>query len=219
MMPAISVRIDRDLYTRLKEQKPHFLSDAAFLNLVISQAISDKVDKNEIIPPNNPYTLSEFQKNSSTAVEAVKAVSSKAVTSNARALSIDETDQKISPRQNGTNPRLNGLINALPEELKPLSDLIRDFWRVKRGSKGERAFALLETGLKAIHDADGHDAVKHQLELAINGKWQSVTFANYEKFKPQPKAWEKEPEVKHPAYRDFTAERLERERQSQAIGF
>ena len=66
--------------------------------------------------------------------------------------------------------------------------------------KGHGSF--LQTGLEAIQNAYGDDVVREQLELAINGKWQSITLANYERFKPQQKPWEKEPETKHPAYRD-----------------
>lgn len=100
-------------------------------------------------------------------------------------------------------------INHPPAQAKPIdpaleahSDLIRDFWRTKKGSKGERAWSLLQTGLKAIQAAYGDDVVREQLELAINGKWQSITLANYERFKPQQKPWEQEPETKHPAFRD-----------------
>jgi hypothetical protein len=46
LMPAINVRVDQDLWSDLKAQKPHFLSDTAYLNLVISQAIAstDRLD-------------------------------------------------------------------------------------------------------------------------------------------------------------------------------
>ena len=195
-MPAINVRVDRDLYTQLKAQKPHFLSDAAYLNLVISQAVDTGFRLGKPTPPQGAAVLPSNQSNKE------ELNTSKAVNSNACALFVEE---KISPRQAGTNPRLNGYIKDLPEELKPHGDLIRDFWRVKKGSKGDRAWSLLQTGLKAIQAADGDDAVKQQLELAINAKWASITFANYEQFKPKPKPWEKEPETKHPAYKVFKA--------------
>ena len=59
-------------------------------------------------------------------------------------------------------------------------------------------------GLRAIQSKYGDAIVKEQLELAINGKWQSITLANYERFKPQPKPWQ-QPEAAHPASKVFTA--------------
>ena len=69
--------------------------------------------------------------------------------------------------------------------LTPHEDLIRDFWRAKKGSKGERAWNLLMKQLESIKVRYGNDVVREQLELAINGRWTSITLANYEKFKPK----------------------------------
>jgi len=64
--------------------------------------------------------------------------------------------------------------------------------------------------------------VHEQLMLAINGKWKGVTLANLSRFERGPSDGGKVAlEVhKHPAYRDFTAERLEREAaQSNVLNF
>ena len=82
--------------------------------------------------------------------------------------------------------------------------LIREFWKVKGGGKGETSWKLLMTGLKGIKDLDGDGAVEAQLEEAINGKWKGITMRNYLQFKTkgQAKPWQQEPDVKHPAFRD-----------------
>lgn len=67
-------------------------------------------------------------------------------------------------------------------------ELIRDFWRVKGGSKGERAWSLLLTELTKIQDAHGDAVLRQQLELAINGKWKGITLANLERFAPTKKS-------------------------------
>ena len=85
--------------------------------------------------------------------------------------------------------------------------LIRDFWRTKKGSKGERAWKLLQTGLKAIQTAYGDSVVKEQLELAINGRWASVTLANYERFRPTKQSFDA-PQANHPAHKVFKADDL-----------
>ena len=41
--------------------------------------------------------------------------------------------------------------------------------------------------LEAIQAKYGASVAQEQLELAINGRWQSVTLANYERFKPKAK--------------------------------
>lgn len=61
-------------------------------------------------------------------------------------------------------------------------DLIRDFWRVKGGSKGDRAWALLQTELTKIQSHHGDAVLRQQIELAINGKWKGITLANLERF-------------------------------------
>ena len=75
----------------------------------------------------------------------------------------------------------------IPAHLFEHTDLIRDFWRGKKGSKAERAWKLLMSELTKIQEAHGHQVVSEQLELAINGRWTSVTLANYERFKPKAK--------------------------------
>jgi hypothetical protein len=61
-------------------------------------------------------------------------------------------------------------------------DLIKEFWQIKGGSRGDRAWALLQTELTKIQEKHGDAVVRQQLELAINGKWKGVTLANLERF-------------------------------------
>jgi hypothetical protein len=66
--------------------------------------------------------------------------------------------------------------------LEKHEELIREFWRIKKGSKGETAWKLLLGELDRIRDRYGDAVVKEQLQLAINGKWQGITLRNYEQF-------------------------------------
>ena len=92
---------------------------------------------------------------------------------------------------------------SIPAELEPQSELIREFWKTKKGSRGQVAWKLLIGELEKIRAAYGLPVVGEQLELAINGKWQGVTLKNYEQFKP--KAAANEPQHRHPASQVFTA--------------
>jgi hypothetical protein len=104
-------------------------------------------------------------------------------------------------------------VNA---RLKNFEPLIMEFWRVKKGSKGETAWKRLQGQLEKFLDTYGDTVVNDQLELAINGKWAGIEFSRYEQFKPAKKPWQQEPEMKHPAHRDFTAERIAAERESES---
>jgi hypothetical protein len=102
-----------------------------------------------------------------------------------------------------------------PEPLKPFKGAIDAYWRVKQGSKSDTAWNRLMNNLLKFLDKYGKDVVEEQLGRAESGKWKGIEISNYENMQPAKKA--AEPETKHPAYRDFTAERLEQEAQENNI--
>ena len=90
------------------------------------------------------------------------------------------------------------------EKLQFCEVLIRDFWKVKKGSKSDHAWALLNTELVKILEAHDQATVINQINLAINGLWKGITMANMQRFET-PNGRPAEPEFKHPASRVFTA--------------
>jgi hypothetical protein len=88
-------------------------------------------------------------------------------------------------------------------ELIKHRELIEEFWRGKKGSKGETAWKLLQTNLRKLQDKYGDAVVVEQLQLAINGKWAGVSFERYESFKTPKGNAPAQPEHKHPAGRVF----------------
>ena len=106
---------------------------------------------------------------------------------------------------NNSNNKKNNTISlrTISPKLERHKELIEEFWRIKKGSKGETAWKLLQTELGKICDKYGNDVLAEQLQLAINGKWAGVTLRNYEQFKP--KTQQTQAEMKHPASRVFTA--------------
>jgi hypothetical protein len=80
---------------------------------------------------------------------------------------------------------------------------------VKQGSKSDTAWNRLMNNLLKFLDKYGKEVVEEQLGKAESGKWKGIELSNYESMQPAKKATE--PEPKHPAYRDFTAERLKQE--------
>ena len=118
-----------------------------------------------------------------------------------RALSLE--GRRDPPSQSGEDRR--------PDELEEHTTLIRDFWKTKKGSKGDRAWSILQKGLLAIQEKYGDDVVSDQLEQGINGRWNGITLKNYEDWNSKRShrpGQSPEPEVKHPAHKVFRASDL-----------
>ena len=108
----------------------------------------------------------------------------------------------------GETPRKPlSLIRDIPDALEPFTDLIEEFWRVKKGSKSNNAWALLMTELQKINASYGKERTEEQLQLGINGLWKGITMRNFQRFETPSKSASKEPEHRHPASRVFTADR------------
>jgi hypothetical protein len=100
-----------------------------------------------------------------------------------------------------TPRKVLSLSKQIPGKLKPYSTLIEDFWRVKKGSKGQTAWDRLIRNLLYFLEKYGEAVLKDQLELGINGKWNGIEPTRYEQYKTAGKP----PEGKHPAAQVFTA--------------
>jgi hypothetical protein len=92
--------------------------------------------------------------------------------------------------------------------LEQHADLIREFWTLKAGSRGETAWKLLMAELGKLQAKYGDAVVREQLQLAINGKWQGLSLSRYEQFKTPRGHTPAQPEHKHPAARVFQGGRF-----------
>ena len=88
-----------------------------------------------------------------------------------------------------TTTKRNTLTNkSIYPNLQPHEELIRGFWRVKKGSKSDQGWKLLNTELTKIQELYGDTVVQEQLELAINGLWKGVSLRLYEQYLPKGQA-------------------------------
>ena len=161
-MKTTQVRIDTEVLQRLEGIKPRYITMTGFL----SQIAEEHIDSSFKLRKPSPASGDPKE------AKGGEVSLNKEDKERVRALSLE--GMPIPPAQG----------KAIDPALEAHTTLIRDFWRTKKGSKGEQAWKLLQTGLTAIQAAYGDAVVKEQLELAINGRWQSITLANYEKFKP-----------------------------------
>ena len=107
----------------------------------------------------------------------------------------------------GETPRKPPCKREIPSDLQQHEELIREFWRIKGGSKSDTAWKMLLTELGKILSSYSHQKVSEQLMLAINGKWKGVTLANLSRFENAGSKQQQEPLIRHPASRVFTADK------------
>ena len=180
-MSYTNVRVHESLMQQIEARRTGWQSTTAIVNDLIASALAGQVTLN--VPSRQAPGPTKGGGSSNKEEEE-----------RVRALSIE--GMPVPPTQG----------KPIDPELELHCALIRDFWRTKKGSKGERAWQLLMTGLKAIQKAYGDSVVKEQLELAINGRWASVTLANYERFRPTKQSFDAP--ANHPAHKVFKADDL-----------
>jgi len=167
-MPAINVRVDQELWSDLRAQKPHFLSDTAYLNLVISQAIDTGLrlaETRSLQAGTHPEGRSPFNSSSKRRNKDVE-------------ISLQAEEAHIPTKAlKKIKPSLD-----LPGCLFPHEDLIRSYWKAKPKTKTQAAWNLLMRELTKIQDNYGDDVVRDQLVLAEAQRFQSITLKNYEQF-------------------------------------
>jgi len=214
-VPILRIDIPDSLNDRIDAQKPEYLDRKGFVCLVLDQAL----DRGLKLPtcragaggkgavtsaqPSFATTGSEGLTQMAVQPEQVSIPSS-----------LSECGEVVEERGSGGEPKEKGHsdLKPIPDNLQQHETLIREFWRCKKGSRNSRAWRLLLTELDKIQTTFDDSRVKEQLNLAINGLWKGITMTNMQRFEPAKKPWQQEPEMKHPAHRDFTAERLAAER-------
>ena len=214
------LEIDEDLFLKAEQHCPKYLSTTGFINLIIDQGLTgcanvaaysvgagERFNVHQKLPLQFPPDLEVTTSEASADVASTDTDSQNSLMG--RGLVKGGSGGK--EERGATNQKD---LKPIPPSLQQHETLIREFWRCKKGSRNPRAWSLLLTELDKIQDKFGNDRTKEQLMLAINGLWKGITFTNMQRFEPAKKPWQQEPEMKHPAHRDFTAERIAAERES-----
>ena len=180
-MPQLNFTIPADLLDRIDAAKPDFLDRKGFVCLLLASAI----DKGPKLPA---YRVGAGN-TSHLATETGSEPSLEQSSAQDRQSPLVNIDSTVSPlcvmgesvgKESEETPRKNP--KEITGNLLAHEDLIRDFWLIKGGSRGPRAWSLLLTELTKIQDRHGDAVLRQQLELAINGKWKGITLANLERF-------------------------------------
>lgn len=215
------LEIDDELMDRLRVHCPKYLSPTGFANLLIDQGLTGGATVpaycvgagNQKELGSTPKAQLTNEASSSRKLASEESENSLVFPHSVVSFLGDGVGKGESERETPRKPP--SFFKHIPDDLLPLSELIHDFWRVKKGSKGQVAWKLLMTGLTKIRDAYGEKVTEEQLQLAINGKWQGITLERYEQFKP--KAAPGESLHRHPASQVYTAKDFDLEPASNSV--
>jgi hypothetical protein len=201
----INLTVPDEFHKELLAQKPAHKTLSAYCLDLIAERLDSNLDTVAKLAPCPAHAgNTEVESTAQESIKAVQSVVEKISSPTfVRGEDVGKGVQRETPKK------------GYPEPLKPFKDAINAYWRVKQGSKSDTAWNRLMNNLLKFLDKYGKDVVEEQLGKAESGKWKGIEISNYENMQPAKKA--AEPETKHPAYRDFTAERLEQEAADNAI--
>ena len=189
-MPELRIDIPDDLFEKIEAQKPIYLDRKGFVCLILDQAL-------------------DFQNGGATVpAYCVGAGNTFPVHGKPPLQFPPDLEVTTPPALTEAVPskKKNSLETlSLTPELEKFEDLIREFFRLKKGSKSKTAWAHLMGGLTKIQDKYGDAVVEEQLMAAINGRWNGITLRNYEQFGLAKVDRGVTPVLQHPASRVFTA--------------
>ena len=211
MMKRITVTISEVTEAKLKQKKPTFLSLSKYINMILESSL-DNLDSLVRLPA---YRVgaedisNHIDTNISTPINEDKVhFESSNFSSKEKNLknSISVLGEDVGRESEG-NPKNTPLPydfeTSIPDKLKPYSDKIASFWRVKKGTKNRLAWSLQMGELEKILDNLGKKVLVEQLDQAcMAGTWKQI---NYNRTIEYSDKKEEVKQTKHPNSRIFTA--------------
>ena len=184
-MATKSIRVDAEVLEAVLAKKPHYIDNSGYLSDLLVKGIQTLV----------------------TSFIVTKRATNSHRPNGASVVSKDLIEE-ISKKK---------FVFSVPDDLVWCDELLLDYWKEgKGGAKSERAAIFLFEQLIKMESLYGKQVVLDQLTAATAHRWESITVANYERFGlPKGTISTSDAEVHKSnagCYRDWTAERLERER-------
>ena len=215
MMKRITVTISEVTEAKLKKKKPEYLSLSKYINMILESSL-DNLDSIVRLPAYRvgaEETSINIDSNTSTPVNKDKVhFESSNFSSKEKNLknSIAVLGEDVGRESEG-NPKNTPLPydfeTSIPNKLKPYSDKIASFWRVKKGTKNRLAWSLQMGELEKILDNLGKKVLVEQLDQAcMAGTWKQI---NYNRTIEYSDKKEEVKQTKHPAHKVFRASDLD----------
>jgi len=214
MMKRITVTISEVTEAKLKKKKPEYLSLSKYINMILESSL-DNLDSLVRLPAYRvgaEETSTNIDLNTSTPVNEDKVhFESSNFSSKEKNLknSIAVLGEDVGRESEG-NPKNTPLPydfeTSIPDKLKPYSDKIASFWRVKKGTKNRLAWSLQMGELEKILDNLGKKVLVQQLDQAcMAGTWQQINYNRTVKWSDKA---DEIKQTKHPAHKVFKASDL-----------
>ena len=211
MMKRITVTISEVTEAKLKKKKPTYLSLSKYINMILESSL-DNLDSLVRLPAYRvgaEEIFNHINSKTSTPVNEDKVhFESSNFSSKEKNLknSISVLGEDVGRESEG-NPKNTPLPydfeTSIPDKLKPYSDKIASFWRVKKGTKNRLAWSLQMGELEKILDNLGKKVLVEQLDQAcMAGTWKQI---NYNRTIEYSDKKEEVKQTKHPNSRIFTA--------------
>ncbi len=214
MMKRITVTISEVTEAKLKEKKPEYLSLSKYINMILESSL-DKLDSIVRLPA---YRVGAEEISTNIDLNTFTPINEDKVHFESSNFSSKEKNLKNSisvlgedvGRESEGNPKNPPLPydfeTSIPDKLKPYSDKIASFWRVKKGTKNRLAWSLQMGELEKILDNLGKKVLVEQLDQAcMAGTWKQI---NYNRTIEYSDKKEEVKQTKHPAHKVFKASDL-----------
>ena len=211
MMKRITVTISEVTEAKLKQKKPKYLSLSKYINMILESSL-DNLDSLVRLPA---YRVGAEETSTNKDVNSSTPANEDKVHFESSNFSFKEKNLKNSisvlgedvGRESEGNPKNTPLPydfeTSIPDKLKPYSDKIASFWRVKKGTKNRLAWSLQMGELEKILDNLGKKVLVEQLDQAcMAGTWQQINYNRTVKYSDKA---EEVKQTKHPNSRIFTA--------------
>ena len=214
MMKRITVTISEVTEAKLKEKKPEYLSLSKYINMILESSL-DNLDSLVRLPA---YRVGAEEISTKLDTNISTPINEDKVHFESCNFSSKEKNLKNSiavlgedvGRESEGNPKNTPLPydfeTSIPDKLKPYSDKIASFWRVKKGTKNRLAWSLQMGELEKLLDNLGKKVLVEQLDQAcMAGTWQQINYNRTVKWSDKA---EEVKQNKHPAHKVFKASDL-----------
>ena len=155
-MDSFQTRIDSQLLASVIEVKPNHFTTTAFIHHLIEEGYKKKLKDLHKIKNMQAYIYT--LKNETENLEEQK----------------EEQKEKINKKEKPEE-------KVIPEDLKAYTELIKNFWKVKKGSKSIQAWKQQIKECRKFIEKYGEKVLLDQLDAGIlAGSWKGCTIKNYE---------------------------------------
>ena len=206
MTTRVNIYLEDEFADYLRSQKPRSLSLSSFCAICIDEYLKS-LDRVATIPA---YRVGAGEELSPTEKERLltEEINYPSNSYKEKISPLGDLGESVGRECEGT-PRKPPFEKTIPDNLIKHDKLILEFFAKKPGEHNKNAWNRLINGLTGIYDLDGDPAVLKQLNQGIEEGWRSITLSNYQKYgKQKPKFQKDEPDLKHPAYKVWSAEEL-----------